>query len=90
LIFKLFHNKFNPFFIEQFHNKQANKIDWSLTGGLGHYPSQGLKILLVGLGISSKLSYGDDNAIDNLRRDLPVIEPVVMEEKKCHDVIEAF
>ena len=44
LIFKSFHNKFNPFFIEQFHNKQANKIDWSLTGGLGHYPSQGIKI----------------------------------------------
>jgi hypothetical protein len=97
LMKKSFHDLFNPFFKSQFSKSKTSKIDWSLTGGVGHYPSQGLKKLLEGLGISTILSYDDNEYainFDNLSREFRDSDPVrplyIMEEKKCHDIIEAL
>ena len=97
LMRKSFHDNFNPPFKSQFKRNNAIKIDWSLTGGVGYYPSQGLKKLIEDLGISSKLCYDYEGYainFNNLSREFRVSDPVrplyVMEEKKCHDIIEAL
>ena len=53
---KSFHEKFGPLFKSQFDRKHTPKIDWSLTGGVGNFPSHGLKNLIEGLGISTMLT----------------------------------
>ena len=97
LMKKSFHDLFNPFFKSKFSKSKTSKIDWSLTGGVGYYPSQGLKKLIEGLGISSKLSYDNKGYainFDNLSREFRDSDPVrplyIMEENKCHDIIEGM
>ena len=66
---KEYHDIFGKSFVEQFDRDFSAKIDWSTTGGLGHYPSIGLNKLIEDLGITTKLTYdGDKFAInfDNL------------------------
>ena len=43
---KSFHDTFNPAFASQFNRVYAGKIDWSLNGGVGNFPSFGLKKLI--------------------------------------------
>ena len=97
LMKKDFHEKFNPSFSEQFQRKFTDKIDWRPTGGLGHFPSIGLNKLIDDLGITTKLEYNAENYavnFDNLNREfwnsIPERPLYVIEEKKCHDVIEAL
>ena len=94
---KEFHDIFGSSFVEQFDRDFSAKIDWSTTGGLGHYPSIGLNKLIEDLGITTKLTYdGDKFAInfDNLSREFRDIIPVrplyLLEEKKSQDIIEAL
>jgi hypothetical protein len=97
LMKKSFHDTFNPDFASQFKREYSGKIDWSLTGGVGHFPSIGLKKLIQEMGITSKLSYDSDGCainFDNLSREFRDSDPVrplfVMEEKKVNDIIEAL
>ena len=97
LMCKDFHQKFNPSFSEQFQREFTDKIDWAPSGGLGHFPSEGLNKLIDDLGITTKLEYNEDNFavnFDNLNRgfwnSIPERPLYVIEEKKCHDVIEAL
>ena len=98
LMRKAFHDNFNPDFEAQFNKNNSLKLDWTLSGGLlGYFPSQGLNNLIEGLGITSDLSYDDQGCainFDNLSRkfwDSDPVRPVyIMEEKKCHDMIEAM
>ena len=97
LMHKDFHDNFNPDFEDQFKRNFSEKIDWGPTGGLGHYPSIGLKKLLDELGITSKLIYDSkkyainfDNLCRNFKDSMPVRPLFIMEEKKCHDIIEAL
>ena len=46
LMKKSFHDTFNPAFASQFNRVYAGKIDWSLNGGVGNFPSFGLKKLI--------------------------------------------
>jgi hypothetical protein len=55
LMNKSFHDTFNPAFASQFNRVYAGKIDWSLNGGVGNFPSFGLKKLIEDLGITSKI-----------------------------------
>ena len=57
---KSYHNKFNPSFASQLDKSFSDKIDWSLTGGLGHYPSKGLWKLIEEMGITTKLTHNSD------------------------------
>ena len=57
LMKKSFHDTFNPEFSSQFSRNYSGKIDWSLTGGVGHFPSKGLSKLIQEMGITSELSY---------------------------------
>ena len=92
-----FHIRFNPLFEEQFNRNYSGKIDWSLTGGIGNYPSKGLYKFKEELGITTKLQYSSACCavnLDNLKRELRDDDPIrplyVFEEKKCHDVVEAL
>ena len=94
---KGFHEQFNPAFSEQFSRIFRDKIDWAPTGGLGNYPSIGLKKLIEEIGITTNLSYDADhyavnfeNLSKEFRNSIPDRPFYVMEEKKCHDVIEAL
>ena len=60
---KSFHDSFNPAFASQFNRVYTGKIDWSLTGGVGHFPSAGLKKLIEEMGITSRLSYDEDGCV---------------------------
>ena len=62
---KSFHDTFNPAFASQFNRVYAGKIDWSLNGGVGNFPSFGLKKLIEDLGITSKISYYTDGLAVN-------------------------
>ena len=91
-----FHDKFQTF-TEQFDRKFSDKIDWAPTGGLGHFPSIGVNKLIDELGITSKLRYDSngyainfENLSKELRNSIPDRPLYVMEEKKCHDIIEAM
>ena len=97
LMHKGFHEQFNPAFSEQFSRIFRDKIDWAPTGGLGNYPSIGLKKLIEEIGITTNLSYDADhyavnfeNLSKEFRNSIPDRPFYVMEEKKCHDVIEAL
>ena len=97
LMSKDFHDLFGSSFTEQFNRDFSDKIDWSPTGGLGHYPSIGLNKLIEDLGITTKVSYDSENSainFDNLSREfrdtIPVRPLYVVEEKKCQDIIEAL
>ena len=97
LMHKDFHDQFNPDFLKQFDRSFTDKIDWAPTGGLGHFPSIGLNRLIDELGITTKLEYNDENYainFDNLNREfwnsIPDRPLYVLEEKKCHDIIEAL
>ena len=97
LMHKSFHDRFNPDFKEQFNRDFGEKIDWAPTGGLGHYPGIGLKKFMKDLGITTKLVYNSENYainFDNLcrqfRDSMPVRPLFIMEEKKCHDIVEAL
>ena len=98
LMHKDFHEKFNPLFAKQFERNYSGKIDWSPTGGPGlFYPTIGIKKLIAELGVTTKLVYDNENCAvnsDNLRRELrdsiPVRPIYVMEEKKCHDIIDVL
>ena len=97
LMHKNFHDKFNPDFEEHFKRNFSGKIDWAPTGGLGNNPSVGLKNFIKDLGITTKLVYDNENYainFDNLcrkfRDSIPVRPLFIMEEKKCHDIIEAL
>ena len=97
LMKKSYHDKFNPSFAAQFGRNFTGKIDWSLTGGLGHYPSKGLWALIENLGITTKLTYENneysvnfDNLSREFRDNIPVRPLYVLEEKKCHDVVDAL
>ena len=66
-------------------------------GGLGHYPNIGLNRLIEEIGITTNLRYDfDGNAVKfenlskELRNSIPDRPLYVMEEKKCHDKIEAL
>jgi hypothetical protein len=81
----------------QFDKSFSDKIDWSLTGGLGHYPSIGLWKLIEEMGITTKQAYNSDqyavnfnNLCREFRDNIPVRPLFVMEEKKCHDITEAM
>ena len=74
-----FHDTFNPDFTYQFKREYSGKIDWSLTGGVGYFPSVGLKKLIQEMGITSKLSYDSDGCavnFDNLSREFRDSDPV--------------
>jgi hypothetical protein len=97
LMSKEFHDIFGSSFVEQFDRDLSAKIDWSPTGGLGHYPSIGLNKLIEDLGITTKVTYDSDNFainFDNLSRGFRDIIPVrplyILEEKKGQDIIEAL
>jgi uncharacterized C2H2 Zn-finger protein len=97
LMKKSFHDTFNPAFSSQFHRVYTGKIDWSLNGGVGNFPSFGLKKLIEDLGITSKISYDSDGIavnLDNLSREFWDSDPVrplyIMEEKRIHDIMEAL
>jgi hypothetical protein len=97
LMKKSYHDKFNPSFAAQFGRNFTGKIDWSLTGVLGHYPSKGLMALIEELGITTKLTYDNNQCavnLDNLSREyrdnIPVQPLYVLEEKKCHDITDAM
>ena len=97
LMHKGFHEKFNPMFKDKFHRTFTQKIDWSPTGGLGSYPSIGVRRLIEEMGITTKLSYDTElSAINfkNLSREfrdsIPVRPLYILEEKKCHDILEAL
>ena len=76
----------------------TDKIDWAPTGGPGiHYPSIGVNKLIEEMGITTKLVYDDgqhainfDNLSKDLRNSIPDRPVYVIEEKKCHDIIEAL
>ena len=92
-----FHNNFNPLFEKQFDRMFLDKIDWTTAGGRGYYPSMGVNRIIEEMGITTKLTYGSDGCAVNFvnlcreyRDSIPVRPLYVMEEKKCHDVIEAL
>ena len=97
LMHKNFHDKFNPMFEDKFARSFTKKIDWALTGGLGSYPSRGVKKLIEEMGITTKLSYNDQllainfkNLCREFRDSIPVRPLYILEEKKCHDILEAM
>ena len=97
LLHKDFHEQFNPAFSEEFKRTFMDKIDWTPTGGLGHFPTIGLNRLIDDIGITTNLRYDSNgNAVNfenlskELRNSIPDRPLYVMEEKKCHDVTEAL
>ena len=97
LMSKKFHDHFNPAFQEEFNRDFHQKIDWAPTGGLGHFPSIGLNKLIEDLGITTKLNYNIGQYavnFENLNKkfwnSIPVRPLYVIEEKKCHDILEAL
>lgn len=97
LMKKSFHEIYNPLFKSEFERNYSDKIDWSLTGGVGHYPSLGLNKLIAEMGITSNLSYDYDGCavnLNNLSREFRDSDPVrpfyIMEEKKVHDIFQAL
>ena len=98
IMHKDFHEHFNPQFQKQFERNFTDKIDWAPTGGPGiHYPSIGVNKLIEEMGITTKLVYDDgqyainfDNLSKDLRDNIPDRPIYVIEEKKCHDIIEAL
>ena len=97
LMEKPFHDNFNPSFKSLFGKKHSVKIDWSLTGGVGRYPSLGLSKLIEEMGITTELQYDANGSavnLTNLCREFRDSDPVrpyfIMEEKKVHDITEAL
>ena len=97
LMHRDFHEQFNPAFSGEFKRIFMGKIDWTPTGGLGHFPTIGLNRLIEEIGITTNLRYDfDGNAVKfenlskELRNSIPDRPLYVMEEKKCHDKIEAL
>ena len=78
LMSKEFHDIFISSFIQQFDRDFSDKIDLSPTGGLGHYPSIGLNKLIEDLGITTKVTYVVDKAVnfDNLSKEFRDTIPV--------------
>ena len=58
IMHKDFHELFNPEFKQQFNRTFTGKIDWAPTGN--QFPSVGLKKLIDELGITTILSYNED------------------------------
>ena len=76
---------------------QPRLISQQLEGLAFFYPTMGINKLIEELGITTKLAYNTENCAvnsDNFRRELrdsiPVLPIYVMEEKKCHDIIDAL
>ena len=97
LMHKDFHDEFNPLFKEKFDRNYSEKIDWSTAGGFGYYPSMGVKKVIEEMGITTKLTYDENkyavnfnNLCREFRDSIPVRPLYVLEEKKCHDIVEAL
>lgn len=60
LMHRDFHEQFNPAFSGEFKRIFMGKIDWTPTGGLGHFPTIGLNRLIEEIGITTNLRYDFD------------------------------
>ena len=56
LMKRSFLDTFNPAFASQFNRVYAGKIDWSLNGGVGNFPSFGLKKLIDDKVVTAQLN----------------------------------